>query len=104
MKHSEAFGDIDPLMFDLIDKFIFSPLKTIKDKKMKNPKKNIIFYFNIEFADIVNNLPNFKPLYDYFKQEDNIDPAEWGKLVFDDIEIKLYGSSEIKYRFEELYP
>lgn len=28
MKHSEGFGDVDPLMFELLDKFILKPYST----------------------------------------------------------------------------
>ncbi len=85
------------------------PSEVFKDKDKKNIKEkselnSIILYFNIKDTERIDKLPNFKPLYEYIDKEEKVEPEEWGKIVYDDIEIKLYGSSEIRYRFEELYP
>ena len=61
--------------------------------------ETMIAFVKLEDLDKINTLPQFKPVYEYINGNE-VAPEEWGKIIFDNLEIKLYASSQIRYGFD----
>lgn len=61
-----------------------------------------IFYVNVKDIEIFEKIPNFIPLFKYYDNGKEHSKSEWGKLVFGNVEVLIYASSEIKYLFEDI--
>lgn len=53
------------------------------------PKKLVEVPFPISHRKLLETVPGFKNLWEYYKKGDKIHPAEWGKLEIDHVVIKF---------------
>ena len=52
--------------------------------------KTIEAYVEVSAIDLIQELPNFKPVFMYINDDASVTFCEWGKLVFGNIQIKFY--------------
>ena len=60
--------------------------------------KFIIVECNIRDVEILSDIKEFKPLYEYYNEESKPNPYEWGKIVLGEVEIVIYARSVSPYK------
>ena len=56
--------------------------------------KEVIVRFDIKDVESIDNLPNFKPAWDY-SPFDKLNLREWGRIVLEDVTLGFFAYSEI---------